>query len=116
MLCVTSFGLYMHSVHNSTEEKVEEFLDVLLIVLRYSSQALRILVFLRNQHKRRETVKEQYIDLNNPVFQVESASLPDHNVHEMTPNALSSTEHDIELAEHDSDDHSEPSSRSDINK
>jgi hypothetical protein len=106
MLCTLSFGMYIRSVHNSTEEEVEEFLDVALIVLRYTAQALRILVFLRTQQKRK-AVKEQYIDLNDPTFQTdtETPNMLRENPNTLTPGVYRDS--DIELAEHDTDDEQE---------
>lgn len=115
MLCTLSFGMYIRSVHNSTEEEVEEFLDVALIVLRYTAQALRILVFLRTQQKRK-AVKEQYIDLNDPAFQpdAETPNMLRENPNTLTPGVYRDS--DIELAEHDTDDEQEYLTNSEANK
>ncbi|KAL0488718.1 4 TM domain-containing transmembrane protein [Acrasis kona] len=71
-MCTISFLLYLRSVRNSTQEEVGELIDALLIALRYSTQMLQIVLFIKNQKMRSDEVKEHYIDLTEEKFDLET--------------------------------------------
>ncbi|KAL0486781.1 cation channel protein [Acrasis kona] len=76
--CVISLIVYLISVQGSFEEGVGEVFDIVLVILRFATQVPRIILFIRNQWKRRDVFKKQYIDLGESA-EVNLDPLPQKN-------------------------------------
>ena len=87
VLSVVGFAWYLYRIKDASDVKYEEFIDTMLVALRYCTAVLRIIIFIRKQQTQRELMAQQFIDLT-----------PQPDALVLTPNA-----DELELSDPDQD-------------
>eukprot|EP01027_Heterolobosea_sp_BB2_P015437 GEZU01022079.1.p1 GENE.GEZU01022079.1~~GEZU01022079.1.p1 ORF type:complete len:271 (-),score=48.26 GEZU01022079.1:97-909(-) len=67
VLCVIAFLFFLGSRNNSLEQEIEDIFEIVLLVLRYGTQTLRIVSFICNfarARRKQKVIQSTHIDLN----------------------------------------------------